>query len=62
MIDAAQAVLRPHAVGDRLFGDVAAVLVTDDGHRFAGVCIVAGSGTGFCAEQQCDRRRRHGLA
>jgi cytidine deaminase len=50
LIDAAQAVLRPRRVGDRLFGDVAAALVTDAGHRFVGVCIDTGSGTGFCAE------------
>jgi cytidine deaminase len=50
LIDAAQAVLRPRRVGDRLFGDVAAALITDAGHRFVGVCIDTGSGTGFCAE------------
>jgi cytidine deaminase len=50
LIAAAQAVLRPRRVGDRLFGDVAAALVTDAGHRFVGVCIDTGSGTGFCAE------------
>jgi cytidine deaminase len=50
LIDAAQTVLRPHRAGDRIFGDVAAVLVTDAGHRFAGVSIDTGSGTGFCAE------------
>ena len=33
-----------------MFGDVAAVLVTDAGHRFAGVSIDTGSGTGVCAE------------
>jgi cytidine deaminase len=50
LIDAAQAVLRPHRAGDRLLGDVAAVLVTDAGNRFSGVSIDTGSGTGFCAE------------
>jgi cytidine deaminase len=50
LIDAAAAVLRPHAVGDRLFGDVAAALETAGGHRHVGVCIDTGSGTGFCAE------------
>jgi cytidine deaminase len=50
LIDAAQGALRPHRVGNRLFGDVAAALVTDAGHRFLGVCIDTGSGTGFCAE------------
>ncbi|HET7475976.1 MAG TPA: cytidine deaminase [Dermatophilaceae bacterium] len=42
--------LRPHRVGDRLIGDVAAALRTDRGHDFYGVCIDTGSGTGFCAE------------
>jgi len=50
-ITSAQALLRPHRVGDRLLGDVAATLVTDAGHRYGGVCIDTGSGTGFCAEQ-----------
>lgn len=50
LIDAAGAVLNPHTVGDRLFGDVGATLVTESGHRYSGVCIDTGSGTGFCAE------------
>ena len=50
LIAAAAAVLNPHRVGDRLFGDVAAALDTEDGHRHRGVCIDTGSGTGFCAE------------
>lgn len=50
LISSAATALRPHRVGDRLFGDVAASLVTDSGHRFSGVCIDTGSGTGFCAE------------
>jgi cytidine deaminase len=50
LIEAATAVLRPHKVGDRVFGDVAAALDTSDGRRFVGVCIDTGSGTGFCAE------------
>ena len=50
LIAAAQRVLRPHRVGDRLFGDVAAALVTDTGNHFVGVCIDTASGTGFCAE------------
>ncbi|MGH9117013.1 MAG: cytidine deaminase family protein [Acidimicrobiales bacterium] len=37
-------------VGDRLFGDVAATLMTTTGSVFSGVCIDTGSGTGFCAE------------
>jgi len=51
LITSAQALLRPHRVGDRLLGDVAATLVTDAGRRYGGVCIDTGSGTGFCAEQ-----------
>ncbi len=49
-IACAAAALRPHQVGDRLFGNVAAVLTTVSGDRFSGVCIDTGSGTGFCAE------------
>lgn len=50
LISSAAATLRPHRVGDRLFGDVAASLLSESGHRFSGVCIDTGSGTGFCAE------------
>lgn len=50
LIASAQAVLHPHTVDGRLFGDVAATLVTDAGNRYSGVCIDTGSGTGFCAE------------
>ena len=50
LIRAAAATLRPHVVNDRLFGDVAAALVTAHGNRHLGVCIDTGSGTGFCAE------------
>jgi cytidine deaminase len=50
LIRAAAAVLRPHRVGDRLFGDVGAALDTAAGNRYLGVCIDTGSGTGFCAE------------
>jgi cytidine deaminase len=50
LIDAAQAVLKPHAVEVRLFGDVASTLVTDRGTPYSGVCIDTASGTGFCAE------------
>ncbi len=50
LIDAAAQVLHPHRSGDRLFGDVATVLVAQSGNRYAGVCIDTGSGTGFCAE------------
>lgn len=50
LIVSAEAVLNPRSVGDRLFGDVAASLVSAAGHRYSGVCIDSGSGTGFCAE------------
>jgi cytidine deaminase len=50
LITSAAAVLNPHRVDDRLFGDVAAALVSDSGRLYRGVCIDTGSGTGFCAE------------
>ncbi|GAB3927931.1 cytidine deaminase [Kribbella albertanoniae] len=50
LIEAAAAVLWPHRVGDRVFGDVASALVTDKGTVYVGVCIDTSCGTGFCAE------------
>jgi cytidine deaminase len=50
LIAAAAATVHRHRSGDRLFGDVAAVLVTDTGNRYSGVCIDTPSGTGLCAE------------
>lgn len=50
LIHAAAATIHPHRSGDRLFGDVAAALVTAAGNRYTGVCIDTASGTGFCAE------------
>ena len=50
LIAAAAAVLHPHRVGDRDFGDVAAALITDTGNVYVGVCIDTAGGTGFCAE------------
>jgi cytidine deaminase len=50
LIASAAAVLNPHKVGDRLFGDVGCTLATVAGHRYSGVCIDTTSGTGFCAE------------
>lgn len=51
LIAMAAGVLNPHTTTDgRVFGDVAAALVTDRGTVFCGVCIDTGSGTGFCAE------------
>jgi cytidine deaminase len=52
MIADAVSYLNPHVTENqhRLFGNVAATLVTEDGNIFHGVCIDTGSGTGFCAE------------
>ncbi len=50
LVMAAVDLLNPHLVGDRLFGDVACVLVTAAGNQYGGVCIDTSSGTGFCAE------------
>jgi cytidine deaminase len=50
LIASAEAVLNPHTVDDRLFGDVGCTLVTKAGNQYSGVCIDTSSGTGFCAE------------
>lgn len=50
LILSAAGMVNPHIVGDRVFGDVAAELISASGSRFQGVCIDTGSGTGFCAE------------
>ena len=50
LIQQAQALLNPHVVRDRLFGDVGSALATATGNRYSGVCVDTGSGTGFCAE------------
>lgn len=50
LILGAAELVRPHKVGDRLFGDVASVLVSASGATHRGVCIDTG-GNGFCAEQ-----------
>jgi cytidine deaminase len=51
LISGAASVLKPHTTADgRLFGNVAATLLTDKGNACSGVCIDTGSGTGFCAE------------
>jgi cytidine deaminase len=51
LIAMAAGVLHPHSTADgRVFGDVAAALVTERDNVFRGVCIDTGSGTGFCAE------------
>jgi cytidine deaminase len=50
LIKKAEEVLNPRKVGDRLFGDVGAAIITAKDNCFRGVCIDTGSGTGFCAE------------
>lgn len=50
LIRAAESVLNPQRVGNRLFGDVGCALISEKGTRYLGVCIDTGSGTGFCAE------------
>ncbi|HEY7032409.1 MAG TPA: cytidine deaminase [Thermomicrobiales bacterium] len=51
LIKSAASVLKPHTNSDgRLFGDVAATLITDQGNAYSGVCIDTTCGTGFCAE------------
>src|SRR5262249_28475726 len=50
LITSAAAVLNPHMVGNRQFGNVGCTLVTVAGRRYSGVCIDTASGTGFCAE------------
>lgn len=47
LVDLAAGLLNPRRLGDRLFGDVASVLVTEAGNQFGGVCIDTLSGTGF---------------
>jgi cytidine deaminase len=50
LIASAEAVLNPHTVDDRRFGDVGCTVVTKAGNQYCGVCIDTASGTGFCAE------------
>ena len=51
LIQSAASILKPHVTADgRLFGNVGATLVTEQGNLYSGVCIDTGSGTGFCAE------------
>jgi cytidine deaminase len=51
LIQRAASAVNPHRGPDgRLFGDVAACLISHAGNVYTGVCIDTGSGTGFCAE------------
>lgn len=51
LIERATSVLNPHTTADgRLFGDVAAALVSEQGNVFTGICIDTAS-WGLCAER-----------
>lgn len=51
LIEHASTVLRPHdGPGHRLFGDVAAALISETGRLYTGVCIDTAS-WGLCAER-----------
>ncbi len=50
LIERAVSVLNPVMVDDRLFGDVGAALVTEQGNVYTGVCVDTG-GWGLCAER-----------
>ena len=50
LIATASATLFPHHTGKYQQGHVAAALVSAKGNVYRGVCIVLGSGMGFCAE------------
>jgi cytidine deaminase len=50
LIHKAAAVLRRHKSGDRLFGDVGAVVVSKSGKTYTGVCLDTAS-WGICAER-----------
>src|SRR5438552_9154224 len=50
LITRAEGALRRKTVGDRLFGDVAAALITDKGNVFTGVAVDTPS-WGLCAER-----------
>ncbi len=50
LVEQAARLLNPHRVGDRLFGDVASIVVSEAGNQYGGVCIDTACGTGFCAE------------
>lgn len=50
LIDEAAAALNPHLVEERLFGDVAAALISGTGHHYRGVSVDT-PGWGLCAER-----------
>ena len=50
LISAAESVLRPKTVKGRVFGDVAAAILSESGRLFLGVCVDTPS-WGLCAER-----------
>ena len=50
LIRRATSVLRRHTSGDRLFGDVAAAIISESGNVYVGVCVDTPS-WGLCAER-----------
>lgn len=50
LINKAASLLHRHRSGDRLFGDVSGVLISENGNIYAGVCIDTPS-WGLCAER-----------
>ena len=50
LIRIASDVLHPHTVGERLFGDVGAALLSEAGHLYVGVSVDT-PGWGLCAER-----------
>lgn len=50
MIAQAVALLKPHRVDDRVHGDVASIVVAENGDVFGGVCVDTTS-WGICAER-----------
>ncbi len=50
LINKSASALNRHMAGDRLFGDVGAVVVSESGHEYTGVCLDTAS-WGLCAER-----------
>ncbi|MEM3670585.1 MAG: cytidine deaminase [Thermoprotei archaeon] len=50
IISEAAVAIKPHRIEDRIIGNVAAIVVSESGNHYVGLCIDTPSGTGFCAE------------
>jgi len=50
LIKRASQIVSPKTIGNADMGGVAAILITEKGTLFKGVCIDTSSGMGFCAE------------